>query len=60
VGDRLDTDVAGAKAAGMTAVWLNATGASDDTGKADVIAAGWPDIVRLTEAGLERRRDSER
>ena len=31
IGDRLDTDVAGAKAAGMTAVWFNPNGRPDVT-----------------------------
>jgi len=48
VGDRLDTDVAGAKAAGMTAVWLRPPGAdvpASDT--PDLIVDSWPEIVQL-------------
>src|SRR5689334_8695435 len=36
VGDRIDTDVAGAKASGMTAVWFNRTERSDPTRSADL------------------------
>lgn len=45
VGDRLDADVAGAKAAGMTAVWFcPSTGEKPDG--ADVVVAGWADLLR--------------
>ena len=59
VGDRLDTDVAGAKAAGMTAVWLAASteaNARESESKnacegapardADLIVRDWEDLVR--------------
>ena len=36
IGDRLDTDVAGAKAAGMTAVWFNANPRPDTSQDADL------------------------
>ncbi len=44
VGDRLDADVAGAKAAGMTAVWFcpSITERSDSP---DMIVTGWVDLV---------------
>jgi len=45
VGDRLDTDIAGAKAAGMTAVWFNPNGqlaASDDV---NLTVTSWTDLV---------------
>jgi putative hydrolase of the HAD superfamily len=51
VGDRLDTDIAGARAAGMTAVWLRPPGAAAPTSiEPDLIADDWPALVRL--AGL--------
>lgn len=46
VGDRLDTDIAGAKAAGMTAVWFNAQGRDDDSRTADITVANWGDFMR--------------
>jgi HAD superfamily hydrolase (TIGR01662 family) len=45
VGDRLDTDVAGAKAAGMTAVWFNAKGNTASPADVDVTVTGWADLV---------------
>jgi HAD superfamily hydrolase (TIGR01662 family) len=50
VGDRLDTDIAGAKAAGMTAVWFNPAGAVDDSRSADVSIANWNDFMQLMAA----------
>jgi HAD superfamily hydrolase (TIGR01509 family) len=41
VGDRLDTDVAGAKAAGMTAVWFNPNNRPDPSRSADLTVADW-------------------
>lgn len=46
VGDRLDTDVAGARAAGMTAVWFGATGDSPRS-TADLNAPTWADLMSL-------------
>ena len=46
VGDRLDTDVAGAKASGMSAVWLRAADARDEwRHHADLVASSWQEIV---------------
>ena len=51
VGDRLDTDVAGAKAAGMTAVWFNPQGRANPSRDAnasrdvDLTVSGWADLV---------------
>jgi putative hydrolase of the HAD superfamily len=46
VGDRLDTDMLGAKAAGMTAVWLRARGADDvSTHPADFVIADLNELV---------------
>jgi FMN phosphatase YigB (HAD superfamily) len=45
VGDRLDTDVAGAKVAGMTAVWFNPHGQSNPSSDADLTVSGWADMV---------------
>lgn len=46
VGDRLDTDVAGAKAAGMTAVWFNTNQRTAPTGGADATVSSWGDLLR--------------
>jgi FMN phosphatase YigB (HAD superfamily) len=46
MGDRLDTDVAGAKAAGMTAVWFNPTGRRDPSPSPDLTVINWDDFVR--------------
>ena len=46
IGDQLDTDIAGAKAAGMTAVWFNATHRHDPSRSADLIVASWDDVMR--------------
>lgn len=45
VGDRLDRDVIGSKAAGMTAVWFNPDGEPDPGQLADVVVAGWDDFM---------------
>jgi HAD superfamily hydrolase (TIGR01662 family) len=45
VGDRLDTDVAGAKAAGMTAVWFNPQGRANPSSDVDLTVSGWADLV---------------
>jgi len=51
VGDRLDTDVAGARAAGMTAVWFNPNGRTDPSRDAnasrdvDLAVSGWAELV---------------
>jgi len=41
VGDRLDTDIAGARAAGMLAVWFNPDDRSDLSRRADLIVTNW-------------------
>lgn len=46
VGDRLDTDVAGAKAAGMTAVWFNPGKRQDARLEADLTVTSWDDLSR--------------
>lgn len=51
LGDRLDTDVAGAKASGMTAVWLNPSGKPDPSQSADLTVAGWHEFEREVLAG---------
>src|SRR5262245_59340973 len=45
VGDRLDTDVAGAKAAGMTAVWFNAEGRLEPSSDVDLTVTNWTDFA---------------
>ena len=48
VGDRLDTDVAGAQAAGMVAVWLRPPNAPESD-VPDLTFAGWPELQRWFE-----------
>jgi putative hydrolase of the HAD superfamily len=50
IGDRLDTDVAGARAAGMTAVWFNPAAAGDSQQRADVCVQDWEAFSRLAAA----------
>ena len=51
VGDRLDTDIAGAKAAGMCAVWLKPPNAAPST-IPDLTVHDWPELTtRFLEAG---------
>lgn len=47
VGDRLDTDVVGAKAAGMTAVWLNPNNRQDPSRDADLTVADWDAFMHV-------------
>ena len=51
VGDRLDTDIAGARAAGMTAVWFRprAAGSSD---AADLAVKSWGELIDCFHASL--------
>lgn len=44
VGDRLDTDIAGAKAAGIPAVWMRPAGQADSA-EPDLVVAGWADLL---------------
>lgn len=46
MGDRLDTDVIGAKAAGMTAVWFNPNHMDDPSRGADLTVTNWDDFIR--------------
>ena len=50
VGDRLDTDVAGARAAGMTAVWFNPKGRANASSDADLVVTNWADLVGRVSA----------
>jgi len=57
IGDRLDTDVVGAKAAGMTAVWFNPSRRQDPDGSADLTVAGWDDFMQrvlMARPGLDK------
>jgi putative hydrolase of the HAD superfamily len=45
-GDQLGTDIAGAKATGMTSVWFNPT-KSEASDSADLTVASWFDLARL-------------
>jgi HAD superfamily hydrolase (TIGR01509 family) len=47
VGDRLDTDVAGARAAGMTAVWFNPVGRQHPSPGPDLTVADWNEFIRF-------------
>lgn len=54
IGDRLDTDVAGAKAAGVTAVWYTRDRQAD-TGQADVVIPAWSALaLRVASAPASR------
>jgi len=46
MGDRLDTDIVGAKAAGMTAVWFNQQKLQDPSPDADLTVTDWDDFTR--------------
>lgn len=46
VGDRLDTDIAGAVASGMTAVWFNPHERHDPSASATLTVSGWDDFTR--------------
>ena len=48
VGDRLDTDIAGAKAAGMTTAWFNRSNTQDPARTADYVFADWKELVLHT------------
>jgi len=55
VGDRLDTDITGAKAAGMTAVWFNRDADDAPTADVDLSVPDWDTFVRhVVEAGIAR------
>ncbi len=51
LGDRIDTDIAGARAAGMVAVWFDRGGSpTPDDGGADAKVRSWCEFRRLVEA----------
>lgn len=53
VGDRLDTDVTGAKGAGMKAVWFNPDQRTDPSALADLSVSHWDEFVRhVATAGV--------
>jgi putative hydrolase of the HAD superfamily len=55
VGDRLDTDIAGAKAAGMTAVWFNRDADEPPSADVDLSVSDWDMFVRhVIEADVAR------
>ena len=59
MGDRLDTDVVGAKAAGMTAVWFNPNGDNPAT-QPDLMVASWNDLIReISEANTGLSSDNQ-
>jgi putative hydrolase of the HAD superfamily len=51
IGDSLEMDIAGARGAGMTAVWLRPRG-NDAPGDADLVASGWSAVVDALHASL--------
>ena len=51
VGDRLDTDVAGARAAGMTGVLFGAT--PPDRSSADLVVGSWVELMQRVQARLD-------
>lgn len=56
VGDRLDTDVAGAKAAGMTAVWFNPSGRPYPSSDVVLTVPGWTELpTRIAAAAAVNR-----
>ena len=55
MGDRLDTDIAGAKAAGMTAVWFNPSNRQDPSGGADLTVADWGTFMQHVLEANSRR-----
>ena len=62
VGDRLDTDIAGGKAAGMTAAWFNRSNTEDPTRTADYVFDDWNELVLHTSrlAGLASDREHKK
>jgi len=58
VGDRLDTDVAGARAAGMTAVWFNANTLQEPSPDPDLTVAGWDDFMRRVLESIPSPHDA--
>jgi putative hydrolase of the HAD superfamily len=55
VGDRLDTDVTGAVASGMTAVWFNRHDRRDPEDIAHLTVSRWDDVTRhVLEAAMPR------
>lgn len=60
VGDRLDTDVRGARDAGMTAVWFDAHRTSNPAGGASMTATDWESLlhhVLSARASLPARKE---
>jgi putative hydrolase of the HAD superfamily len=53
MGDRLDTDMAGAKAAGMTALWFDTSGRGPPTGAADFAIADWNELAQHVGSAAE-------
>lgn len=61
MGDGLDTDVDGARAAGMTAVWFNPRNLHDPSRGADLTVADWDAFMRhVQEARSTLRTDARR
>ena len=50
VGDRLDTDVAGARAAGMVSVWYSPSESHSDEDAPHLAVATWKDLFRTVRA----------
>jgi len=48
IGDSLDMDVGGARAAGMTSVWFRGDTTASES--ADLVVNGWPEVVRAVNS----------
>ena len=56
MGDLLDTDIAGAKAAGMTAVLFNPHQDQNPSGDSDLVVADWDGLVHHVHESRNRVR----
>jgi FMN phosphatase YigB (HAD superfamily) len=52
VGDRLDTDILGAKRASMTALWFCPETQNDRSNEADMVVSSWDEIVRHIQLAI--------
>jgi len=55
VGDRLDTDVAGARTAGMYPVWL-AEATANEAGSAELVVHSWTELLSAYQRVIQSRR----
>jgi FMN phosphatase YigB (HAD superfamily) len=52
VGDRLDTDILGAKRANMTALWFCPETQNDRSNEVDMVVSSWDEIVRHIQLAI--------